>query len=185
MADSVAGGGEAGWGHSMPQAVRVLPYAHDGQLPVPEPHHSAGRCALQLTTCFPPEQPHHRASRRLFWLWDTSEQSDNTIKIMGRNVFFLSHAIILIFLCCPVEFLCRCFGYMATTSHGLRPEPSVTSGYWKSWIWVTTLHCATWKVEPSGAWRSCRACICIVASWPLSPMISSTSCTACNFSICR
>lgn len=107
------------------------------------------------------------------------------IEIMCRNVFFLSHAIILIFLCCPVEFLCRCFGYMATTSHGLRPEPLVTSGYWKSWIWVTTLHCATWKVEPSGAWRSCRACICIVASWPLSPMISSTSCTACNFSICR
>lgn len=79
MADSVAGGSEAGWGHSMPQAVCVLPYAHDGQLPVPEPHHSAGWCALQLTTCFPPEQPHHRASRRLFWLWDTSEQSDNTI----------------------------------------------------------------------------------------------------------
>lgn len=46
MADSVAGGGEAGRGVSMPQAVCVLPHAHDGQLPVAEPHHSAGRCAV-------------------------------------------------------------------------------------------------------------------------------------------
>lgn len=46
MADSLAGGGEAGRGGRMPQVVRVLPHAHDGQLPVPEPHHSAGRRAL-------------------------------------------------------------------------------------------------------------------------------------------
>lgn len=46
MANFVAGGGEAGRGVSMPKAVRVLPNAHDGQLPVPEPHHSAGRCAV-------------------------------------------------------------------------------------------------------------------------------------------
>lgn len=46
MADSVAGGVEARRGGSMPQAVCVLPYAHDGQLPVPEPHHSADWCAI-------------------------------------------------------------------------------------------------------------------------------------------
>lgn len=46
MADFVAGGDEAERGGSMPQAVCVLPHAHDGQLPVPESHHSAGRCAL-------------------------------------------------------------------------------------------------------------------------------------------
>lgn len=61
MADSVAGGGEARQGGSMSQIVCVLPYAHDGQLPVPEPHHSAGWCAVWLATRFPAEQPHHRA----------------------------------------------------------------------------------------------------------------------------
>lgn len=68
MADSVAGGGEARRGESMPQIVRVLPYAHDGQLPVAEPHHRSSRCPLQLTARFPAEQPHHRASHRLLWL---------------------------------------------------------------------------------------------------------------------
>lgn len=46
MADSVAGGGEAGRGVGMPSTVCVLPYAHDGQLSVSEHHHSAGRCAI-------------------------------------------------------------------------------------------------------------------------------------------
>lgn len=78
----------------------------------------------------------------------------------------------------------RCFGCMATTSHGLNPEPSATSGCWRSWTWVTT-RCSAWKVERSGAWRSCRACTCIAASWRLSPMISSTSSTACSSSTCR
>lgn len=104
------------------------------------------------------------------------------VDIPSTNSFLLSHPSVFF---SSSEFLCRCFGYMATTSHGLRPEPSVTSGYWKNWIWATILRCGTWKVEPSGAWRNCRACTCIVASWPLSPMISSTSCTVCNFSICR
>lgn len=43
---SVAGGGEARGGQRMPQAVRVLPHAHDGQLPVPELDHSAGWSAV-------------------------------------------------------------------------------------------------------------------------------------------
>lgn len=68
MADSVAGGGEARWGESVPQIVRVLPYAHDGQLPVTEPHHSPSWCALQLAARFPAEQSHHRASHGLLWL---------------------------------------------------------------------------------------------------------------------
>lgn len=46
MADTVAGGGEAGRGDSVPQALCLLPLAHDGQLPVPEPHHSSLRCPL-------------------------------------------------------------------------------------------------------------------------------------------
>lgn len=68
MADSVAGGGEARRGESMSQIVCVLPYAHDGQLPVAEPHHSSSRGPLQLTARVPAEQPHHRASDRLLRL---------------------------------------------------------------------------------------------------------------------
>lgn len=81
--------------------------------------------------------------------------------------------------------LFRCFGYMETTSHGSRPGHSVTSGCLRSSILVITPCWDVWKVEPSGAWRSCRACTCTAASWQLSPMTSSTSCTACNFSTCR
>lgn len=46
MADFVAGGGEARRGGGMSQAVRVLPHAHDGQLPVPEHHNSPGWGAI-------------------------------------------------------------------------------------------------------------------------------------------
>lgn len=81
--------------------------------------------------------------------------------------------------------LCRCCGYTVTISHGSKPGPSVTSGFWRSWIWVIIHCCGVWKVELSEDWRSCRACTCTAASWPLSPMTSSTSCTACSFSTCR
>lgn len=70
MAGSVAGGAEARRGGSMSQVVRVLPDARDGQLPVPEPHHRAGRRAVRLAAGLPAEQPHHGASRRLLWLRD-------------------------------------------------------------------------------------------------------------------
>lgn len=91
------------------------------------------------------------------------------------SVFASSHFFII---------LCRCFGYTETTSHGSRPELSVTWGYWRSSIWVITPFIC-WKVEPSGVWKSCRACTCIAASWLLSPMTSSTSCIACSSSTCR
>lgn len=68
MAGSVAGGGEARRGESMPQAVCVLPYAHDGQLPVAEHHHSSGWRPLQLAARFPAEQPHHGVTHRLLRL---------------------------------------------------------------------------------------------------------------------
>lgn len=66
----MAGGVEARRGGSMSQAVRVLPYAYDGQLPIPEPHHRAGWRAVRLAAGFPAEQPHHGAPRRLLWLRD-------------------------------------------------------------------------------------------------------------------
>lgn len=68
MAGSVAGGGEARRGESMPQVVCLLPYAHDGQLPVAEHHHSSGWCPLQLAARFPAEQPHHRVTHGLLRL---------------------------------------------------------------------------------------------------------------------
>lgn len=68
MAGSVAGGGEARRGESMPQVVCVLPYAHDGQLPVAEHHHSSSRGPLQLTARVPAEQPHHGAPHGLLRL---------------------------------------------------------------------------------------------------------------------
>lgn len=73
MVDSVAGGGEARRGFCMSQAVCVLPYAHDGQLPVPEPYHGSSWSTLRLPTSLPAEQPHHRASHRLLWLRDAGE----------------------------------------------------------------------------------------------------------------
>lgn len=100
--------------------------------------------------------------------------------LFQRSGFLLVN-LILFFL---LHLLCRCFGCMATTSPGSRVEPSVTSGCWRSLIWVIT-HCSGWKAGHSGAWRSCRACTCIAASWPLSPTTSSTSCTACSSCICR
>lgn len=97
--------------------------------------------------------------------------------LLNYSVFFPpSHYFLVI--------LCRCFGYMATTSHGSRLEPSVIWGCWRSSIWAI-IHCSAWKVVHSGVWRSCRACTCIAASWLLSPTTSSTNCTACNFSTCR
>lgn len=96
VAGSLAGGGEARRGVGMPQAVCVLPHAHDGQLPIPEHHHSAGWCAIWLTTCFPAEQPHHRASRRLFWLRDTGKMNSPAIfaGILNSLLFLLSHPTI-------------------------------------------------------------------------------------------
>lgn len=90
MAGPVAGGVEARRGGSMSQAVCVLPYAHDGQLPVPEPHHSTGWRAIRLATCFLAEQPHHRASRRLFWLRDTGKKIK--IKITISRILLKSFA---------------------------------------------------------------------------------------------
>lgn len=179
MADSVAGGGEARRGGSMPQIVCLLPYAHDGQLPVAEPHHSSSWCPLQLAARFPAEQPHHRASHRLLRLWDAGKKKPKTSAFFSTWVFFLEFSS-LVFL----PLVRRCCGCMATTSHGSRVEPSVTSGCWKSSIWAIT-RCSDWKVGHSGAWRSCRACTCIAASWPLSPTTSSTSCTACSSFTCR
>lgn len=90
MAGPVAGGVEARRGGSMSQAVCVLPYAHDGQLPVPEPHHSAGWSAIRLATCFLAEQPHHRASRRLFWLRDTGKKKITMSRILLKSFASLS-----------------------------------------------------------------------------------------------
>lgn len=59
LAGSVAGGAEARRGGSMSQAVCVLPYAYDGQLPVPEPLHRTGWRAVRLAAGFSAEQPHH------------------------------------------------------------------------------------------------------------------------------
>lgn len=104
--------------------------------------------------------------------------------LLNSSKFFSCVSFLIPFFALLFLILCRCFGYMATTSHGLNLEPSVTSGCWRSWTWVTT-RCSAWKVERSGAWRSCRACTCIAASWRLSPMTSSTSSTACSSSTCR
>lgn len=85
----------------MSQVVCVLPYAHDGQLPVPEPHHSAGWCAIRLATCFLAEQPHHRASRRLFWLRDTGKKKKKRRSYNQQNsskVFCISFIISLFLL---------------------------------------------------------------------------------------
>lgn len=112
--------------------------------------------------------------------FETQVNKQQCVYVVFPMLFFvLSESIIFL------SPLYRCFGYMATTSHGLRLEPLATSECWRSWIWAITLRCDTWKVEHSGAWRSCRACICIAASWLLSPMISSTNCTVSSFSTCR
>lgn len=68
MADLVAGGGETQQCGCMPQALCVLPFTHDSQLPVPEPHHGSDRRALRLSTCVPAKQSYHRAPCGFFWL---------------------------------------------------------------------------------------------------------------------
>lgn len=102
VADSVAGGGEAGRGFRMPQAVCVLPHAHDGQLPVPEPLHGTSRRALRLSTGFPAEQPHHRASRGLVWLRDPGDDGGcyQCCTLKWLSAFYLNPSIPLVSLNC-------------------------------------------------------------------------------------
>lgn len=78
LAGGLAGPRQAKSGLGVSTPLRVLPDAHDCELPGAELHRRPRRSAVWVSARFPPEQPDHGAQSWLFQLWNSGKNELET-----------------------------------------------------------------------------------------------------------